>query len=95
MLLVVAVVATLARFTRHPFTVSVVMVGLVAGFVVEAGTHDNGLAATVVVLVVLATLVVRTVLDLAGSLRPRRDLRPRTTAEREADRRARRRRLAA
>ena len=95
MLLVVAVVATLACFTRHPLTVSLMLLGLVAGLVVEAGTHDKGLAAMVVVLVLLATLVVRALLDLAGSLRPRRELRSRTAAEREADERARRRRLAA
>lgn len=95
MLLVFVVVVTLASFTRRPFTVGLLLICLVVGLAVEVGTRDASLAAAVVVFLVLAALIVRTLVDLVGSLRPQREPQPRTHDEREAERRARRRRLAA
>ena len=93
-LLVFVVVVTLASFTRHQFTTGLLLTCSVVGLAVEVGTHDASLAAAVVVFLVLTALIVRTVVDLVGSLRPQRERQPRTHDEREAERRAQRRRLA-
>ena len=95
LLLLGLVVAALATLTRHPFTVSTLLLCSAVGLVVEAVSHDTQLTGAIVLLVALGALALKSVADLVVSARPRREPQPRTEAEREAARRARSRRLAA
>jgi Na+-transporting methylmalonyl-CoA/oxaloacetate decarboxylase gamma subunit len=95
LLLLGLVVAALATLTRHPFTVCTLLLGSVAGLIVEAATHDTQLTTAVVLVLALGALALKAVADFVVSARPRREPKPRTAAEREAERQERRQRLAA
>ncbi len=95
LLLLGLVVVALATLTRHPFTVTTLLLCSAIGLVVQAATHDAQLTAAVVLALALVALALKTVADLVVSAHPRRRPQPRTEAEREAARRARRHRLAA
>jgi hypothetical protein len=90
------VVAALATFTRRPLlTAATLLIGLTAVFV-QAGASDGRLTLAVTLLLVVASLTLKAVGEVAGAVRPRRVRGERTREERETAARTRqRRRLAA